>query len=63
PGLPRDRELVVVCRTSRRSRLAAGALKKLGYEHITILTGGMNSWEAEKLLEAVETFPAVGGSK
>ncbi|MFN2141292.1 MAG: SulP family inorganic anion transporter [Candidatus Promineifilaceae bacterium] len=63
PGLPRDRELVVVCRTSRRSRLAAGALKKLGYENITILTGGMNSWEAEKLLEAVETFPAVGGSK
>jgi SulP family sulfate permease len=62
PGLPRDREIVVVCRTSRRSRLAAGALKKLGYENITILNGGMTSWEAEKLLEAVDTFPDNGGS-
>ena len=37
PGLPQDREIVLVCRTSRRSRLAAGALQKLGYENLTIL--------------------------
>lgn len=63
PGLPKDREIVLVCRTSRRSRLAAGALHKLGHENLTILIGGMTSWESADLLEAVEAFPGNGGSK
>jgi SulP family sulfate permease len=62
PGLPTDREIVVVCRTSRRSQLAASALHKLGYEDLKILDGGMTSWEAAGLLEAVEFFPDNGES-
>jgi SulP family sulfate permease len=62
PGVPKDRPIVIVCRTSRRSRLAAGALQKLGYENVTILDGGMLGWEAAGLLEAVEAFPTTGGS-
>jgi SulP family sulfate permease len=63
PGLPKDREIVLVCRTSRRSRLAAGALHKLGHDNLTILNGGMTSWESADLLEAVESFPENGGAK
>jgi SulP family sulfate permease len=63
PGLPPDREIVLVCRTSRRSQLAAGALNKLGHENLTILDGGMTAWEAAGLLEAVEIFPNNGDSQ
>lgn len=63
PQLPRDRDIVIVCRTSRRSRLAATALRKLGYENLTILEGGMTSWEAAGLLEAVEAFPTNGEAR
>ena len=62
PGLPKDKPIVLVCRTSRRSRLAAGAMQKLGYEDLTILDGGMLGWEAAGLLEAVDAFPTNGGS-
>jgi SulP family sulfate permease len=62
PGLPAEREIVVVCRTSRRSQLAASALRKLGHEDLKILNGGMTSWEAAGLLEAVEFFPENGES-
>jgi sulfate permease, SulP family len=62
PGLPADREIILVCRTSRRSQLAAGTLNKLGHEKLTILDGGMTAWEAAGLLEAVEIFPNNGES-
>jgi SulP family sulfate permease len=58
--LPHDREIVLVCRTSRRSRLAAGSLRDHGYDNLTILDGGMMSWETAGLLEAVEAFPQNG---
>ncbi|MFN2137756.1 MAG: SulP family inorganic anion transporter [Candidatus Promineifilaceae bacterium] len=61
PGLPHDRDIVIACRTSRRSRLAAGALREMGYDRLTILDGGMTAWEAAGLLEAVEAFPTNGG--
>ncbi len=60
--LPKDKPIVLVCRTSRRSRLAAGALHKYGHEDMTILEGGMVSWETAGLLEAVEAFPQNGES-
>jgi SulP family sulfate permease len=63
PGLPTDREIVVVCRTSRRSQLAVSALRKFGHRDLKILNGGMTSWEAAGLLEAVEFFPENGESQ
>lgn len=62
-ALPKEREIVLVCRTSRRSTIAAGALQKLGYEQLTILDGGMTAWESAGLLEAVDAFPENGGSR
>lgn len=52
--LPRDRSIVLVCRSGRRSARAAAALRAQGYEDIAIVRGGMLGWEAANLLEAVD---------
>ncbi len=51
--LPRDRPIVVVCRSGRRSARAAALLHGQGYDKIMILQGGMLAWETAGLLEAV----------
>ncbi len=51
--LPNDRQIVLVCRTGRRSRRAAYALQQMGIMNIVILHGGLLAWEAADLLEAV----------
>ncbi len=51
--LPADQQIVLVCRSGRRSRRAAAALQNIGCRNITILEGGMQAWEADGLLEAV----------
>jgi len=56
PRLPRHRGIVLVCRTSRRSRRAAQLLQAAGYQHIRILDQGMVGWETAHLLEAIEPF-------
>jgi SulP family sulfate permease len=53
PDLPRDRPIVVVCRSGRRSARAAALLHGQGYDKLTILQGGMLAWENAGLLEAV----------
>jgi SulP family sulfate permease len=52
--LPRDRPVVLACRSGRRSARAAAHLAAQGYTNISILQGGMLAWEAAALLEAVE---------
>lgn len=52
--LPKDREIVLVCRTSRRSRRAAATLRKQGYTKLGYLKDGITGWESANLLEAVE---------
>ena len=51
--LPNDRQIVLVCRSGRRSKRAAYALQKMGCMNVAILKGGMVGWEAADLLEAV----------
>jgi SulP family sulfate permease len=51
---PHDREIVFVCRSGRRSRRAAYALRQMGIFNVAILQGGMLAWEAAGLLEAVD---------
>ena len=41
--LPRDRQIITVCRSGRRSALAAQLLAARGYQAIN-LTGGMSAW-------------------
>jgi SulP family sulfate permease len=54
PNLPQDREIVLVCRTGRRSARAAQILQSCGCQHVSILRGGILAWEAAGLLEAIE---------
>lgn len=54
PILPRDRMIVLVCRTGRRSNRGAYALLNQGYTNAVVMQGGMVAWEAANLLEAVE---------
>jgi SulP family sulfate permease len=54
PDLPSDREIVVVCRSGRRSQRAAYWLKDRNGSNVRVLRGGMLAWEAAKLLEAVD---------
>ncbi len=52
--LPRQRTLVLVCRSGRRSRLGAMILQDMGYAQVYNLTGGMLAWEAAGYPIAVE---------
>jgi len=51
--LPKDREIVLVCRAGRRSTRAAHMMRKAGYENVSVVDGGMASWESSDLLVAV----------
>ncbi|MGZ9584033.1 rhodanese-like domain-containing protein [Paenibacillus marinisediminis] len=42
--LSKDAEVVVICQSGMRSNKACKALKKLGYEHVTNVKGGMSAW-------------------
>ncbi|MAT98969.1 MAG: sulfate transporter [Anaerolineaceae bacterium] len=52
--LPPDKQIVLVCRSGRRSRRAASALQHIGCMNVQILRGGMLAWGSAGLLEAVE---------
>ncbi|MDF2067752.1 rhodanese-like domain-containing protein [Bacillus sp. Cr_A10] len=42
--LPKDKEIVVICQSGMRSNNACKKLKKLGYERVTNVRGGMSAW-------------------
>jgi rhodanese-related sulfurtransferase len=45
PDLVREnRPVVVVCKTDRRSSLAAQQLQQAGMAHVSVLRGGMERW-------------------
>lgn len=46
--LPRDRSVVVVCRSGNRSTRATRVLTKVGFDAVN-LTGGMTAWKAAGL--------------
>ena len=45
--LPRDREIVVTCRSGGRSAKAAAALAELGFDKLYNLEGGILAWAKE----------------
>ena len=51
---PANCNIVLVCRTGRRSRRAAYALQGIGCMNVSILEGGLANWESCNLLEMVE---------
>lgn len=42
--LPKDKEIVVICQSGMRSSQACKQLKKLGYERVTNVRGGMSAY-------------------
>jgi hydroxyacylglutathione hydrolase len=44
--VPKDRELVMVCKSGYRSSIAASLLQAAGFERVTDLAGGMDAWNA-----------------
>jgi len=52
--MPIKGEVIFVCQGGRRSSRAAYMLRDKGKDRIFVLRGGMVSWEAENLLEAID---------
>lgn len=49
--IPKDQELLVVCRSGHRSQQAISILKKHGYEKTHNVDGGMMSWPKESIIK------------
>jgi len=52
--LPRDRDILVVCRSGHRSRKGRDILISAGFTRVTSMDGGVKQWEAEG-------YPVVSG--
>lgn len=52
--VPKDRPIILVCRSGRRSTLAAYILLDMGFEQVCNLNGGMLAWEASGNPIAIE---------
>ena len=46
-ALPRDRQIVVLCKRGNRSQRALKVLSEAGFTHICHLTGGLEAWAQE----------------
>jgi len=44
--VPKDKQVVVVCRSGNRSQEGRDILLKAGFENVTSMAGGMNQWSA-----------------
>jgi rhodanese-related sulfurtransferase len=57
--IPKDKDVVLYCRSGRRSALAADVLEKNGYEHLQLMQGDMPGWEKAGLpVEVAAPKPA-----
>ncbi len=45
--LPRDREIVVVCRSGNRSQQGRDILLSAGFRQVTSMSGGLKEWRAK----------------
>jgi rhodanese-related sulfurtransferase len=44
--LPKDQEIVIVCRSGNRSAQARDILLDAGFTRVTSMAGGLNQWKA-----------------
>jgi len=47
--VPKDKEVVVVCRTGHRSAQGRDILKNAGFSKVTSMAGGVTQWQTEGL--------------
>lgn len=52
--IPTGQQIILICRSGRRSERAVCYLENKGFGSYTALRGGMISWEAHNLLEAID---------
>jgi rhodanese-related sulfurtransferase len=52
--VPRDKDVVVVCRSGNRSKSGRDILLKAGFPRVTSMAGGLTEWKAQG-------FPTVSG--
>jgi rhodanese-related sulfurtransferase len=45
--VPRDKEIIVVCRSGNRSAQGRDILRNAGFATVTSLTGGLSNWKAQ----------------
>lgn len=43
-GLSKDKEIIVICQSGMRSGQASKQLRKMGFENVTNVKGGMSAW-------------------
>ncbi|MFW9995826.1 MAG: rhodanese-like domain-containing protein [Candidatus Odinarchaeota archaeon] len=43
-GLPRDKEIVIVCHSAARAFTAARIMRQKGFDRVAVLEGGMINW-------------------
>ena len=48
-GVPHDREIVVYCVSGKRAARAQETLTSLGYAHVRLLEGSLNTWRQRHL--------------
>jgi len=48
-GVPRDTEIVVYCVSGKRAAKAQQTLSSLGYTHVRLLDGSLNTWRQRQL--------------
>ncbi len=44
--VPRDQEIVVICRSGNRSQVGRDILLQAGFENVTSVAGGLQAWRA-----------------
>ena len=44
--LPKDKDIVVVCRSGNRSKEGTTILRDAGFARVTCMTGGLQAWAA-----------------
>jgi rhodanese-related sulfurtransferase len=47
--VPKNRQIVVYCRTGVRSAQGRDILKNAGYTQVTSITGGITQWQAQRM--------------
>ena len=47
--IPKDREVLVICRSGNRSRTAAQLLQRAGYDRVVNVQGGTMAWMRQAL--------------
>ena len=48
-NVPKDKQVVVYCRSGRRSAVSANQLSQMGYTNVKTMSGGINAWKGAGL--------------